>query len=154
MKVNYVDILLWTAKMLKTNYPTYNIYVDENEKNITAPSFFIDVVPMQTDERFDYLKYKVVNLIIEYIDIKAMKQDKLQMVDNLNDLIDKGIVVKQSNGTNRTLPVFNKKPTFSNSTIMLVTLEYYDGKNEPEISQPDRNYDDLMGILALNVKEQ
>lgn len=78
MKVNYVDILLSIAKKLKTNYPTYNIYVDDNEQNITIPSFFLEVIPMQTDEKLDYMKYKTTNLIIEYVDIKAMKQDKLQ----------------------------------------------------------------------------
>jgi len=57
MKVNYVDILLCTAKMLKTKYPTYNIYVDENEQYITIPSFFIEVVPMKIEEKLDTTKY-------------------------------------------------------------------------------------------------
>lgn len=151
MKVNYVDILLWTAKMLKTNYPTYNIYVDENEQNITVPSFFIDVVPTKIDEKFDYRKYKAVNLLIEYVDKKAFKQDKLQMIDDLDELIGQGIIVAQSNGNKRTLPVFDKKPTISSDvTIMLITLEYFDGKAEPMSVQPSRTYDELMGILSLN----
>lgn len=154
MKTNYVDILLATAKMLKTKYPTYNIYVDDNEKEITVPSFFVEVVPMRMEENFDYLQYKTVNLLIEYINIKAMSQDKLQIIDDLNDLIGHGITVKQTNGKIRTLPVFNKKPTISDVAIMLVTLEYFDGKAEPMISQPDRAYDELMGILALNTENK
>lgn len=153
MKVNYVDILLYTAKMLKTKYPTYNIYVDDNEQNITVPSFFIEVIPTKTEERFDTTKYKIVNLIIEYVDIKAKKQDKLQMVDDLNDLIGKSITVIRSDGKNRTLPVFNKKPTLADATIMLVTLEYFDGQAEPQTYEADRTYDELMGVLSLNIKE-
>lgn len=75
------------------------------------------------------------------------------MVDDLNDLIGKGISIVQSDGNKRTLPVFNKKPTISDATIILVTLEYFDGQAEPQVSQPDRNYDELMGILSLNITE-
>ena len=153
MKVNYVDILLCTAKMLKTKYPTYNIYVDENEQYITIPSFFIEVVPMKIEEKLDTTKYKAVNIIIEYIDIKAKKQDKLQMIDDLNDLIGKGISVVRSDGKSRTLPVFDKKPTLADATIMLVTVEYFDGQAEPQTKEADRTYDELMGILSLNIKE-
>jgi hypothetical protein len=36
---------------------------------------------------------------------------------------------------------------------MLATLKYFDGhKNPAKPEEPDRSYDDLMGILALNVK--
>jgi hypothetical protein len=36
---------------------------------------------------------------------------------------------------------------------MLATLEYYDGNAEPQVKEADRNYDELMGILSLNIKE-
>jgi hypothetical protein len=153
MKVNYVDILLYTAKMLKAKYPTYNIYVDDNEQVITIPSFFIEVIPMKTEEKLDKTKYKIVNLLIEYVDRKALKQDKLQIIDDLNDLIGKGISVIRSDGKSRTLPVFDKKPTIADMAIMLVTLEYYDGLAEPVTLEDDRSYDELMGILNLNTKE-
>jgi hypothetical protein len=152
MKTNYTDILLWTAKMLKTNFPNNNIYVDENEQDVAVPSFFIEVVPMSTKEMFDYIKLKTVNLIIEYVDRTARKEKKLQMIDDLSDLIGRGITVAQSDGSIRVLPVFNKIPTLSDATIMLVTLEYFDGKADPMIDEPDRDYDKLMGILALNVQ--
>lgn len=152
MKTNYVDILYWTAKMLKTNYPNYNIYIDDDEQDIAIPSFFIDVVPTDTTEGFDILRYKTVNLLIEYVDRTARKEKKLQMVDDLSELIGRGITVAQANGVKRILPVFHKKPTISDATIMLVTLEYYDGHAEPVIQEPDRTYDALMEILALNVK--
>jgi hypothetical protein len=154
VKINYVDILLWTAKMLKTKYPNFNIYVDENEQEILVPSFFIEVVPARIEEKFDYTKYKTVNLIIEYIDIKAMRQDKLQIIDDLSDLIGRGITVSQSNEKKRILPVFNKKPTIGDIAIMLVTLEYFDGIADPEYKEDDRSYDELMGILALNIKHK
>ena len=152
MKTNYVDILYWTAKMLKTRYPNYNIYVDDNEQDVAIPSFFIEVVPTDTTEGFDGFRYKMVNLIIEYVDRTARKEKKLQMADDLSELIGRGIIVAQANGNKRTLPVFHKKPTISDATIMLITLQYFDGYAEPTIVEPDRTYDDLMKILALNVK--
>jgi len=36
---------------------------------------------------------------------------------------------------------------------MLVTLEYFDGQAEPQTKEADRTYDELMGILSLNIKE-
>jgi len=150
MKVNYVDILLWTAKKLKEQYPTYNLYVDSNEQKITKPSFFLEVVPMETKEGMDFWKYKIVNLLIEYVNPEAMSQEKLQMADDLSDMIGKKITVACSNGQQRNIPVFDKKPTIKDAVIMLVTLEFHDGTPEPLTETPDRAYDDLMEILALN----
>jgi hypothetical protein len=153
MKTNYVDILLYTAKMLKTNFPDYNIYVDNNEQEIIVPSFFVQVIPIQTTEGFDMMRNKMVNLSIEYVNRSSHNQDKLQVIDNLDELIGRAIVVAQEDKTLRALPVFNKKPKLTNSsTIMLVTLKYFDGhKNPANPEEPDRNYDDLMEILSLNI---
>ena len=154
MKTNYVDILLWTAKTLKANFPNYNIYVDEDEQEIIVPSFFIQVIPMKTTEGFDSFRNKMVNLIIQYVDRTARKEKKLQIIDDLDELIGKGLTVAQEDGSLRVLPVFDKKPTLTNdSTIMLINLKYFDGhKNPAKPDEPDRSYDDLMGILALNIQ--
>jgi hypothetical protein len=153
MKVNYVDILYWTAKMLKTNFPNNNIYIDKNEHEIIVPSFFLQVNPLSIVEGFDLFKYKKVNLIIEYVDRTALSEKKLQVIDDLQELIGRGITVAQANGNKRTLPVFNKKPTIADAGILLVTLQYYDGHAEPlSPEDPDKSYDGLMEILSLNVK--
>lgn len=154
MKTNYVDILLWTAKILKTNFPNYNIYVDGNEQEIVVPSFFINVIPIRTTEGFDTMRNKIVNLTIEYVDRTAHRQNKLQIIDDLDELIGRTITVAQEDGTIRGLPVFEKKPTLTNtSTIMFATLKYFDGYKKPASpEEPDRSYDDLMEILALNIK--
>jgi hypothetical protein len=153
VKVNFVDILYQTAKMLKTNFPNYNIYIDENEQEITVPSFFLQVNPIQIQEGFDLFKYKTVNLFIEYVDRTALSEKKLQIIDDLQELIGKGISVVQANGEKRTLPVFNKKPTGNDGKTLLVTMQYYDGHAEPlNPEDPDRSYDGLMEILALNLQ--
>jgi hypothetical protein len=153
MKVNYVDILYWTAKMLKTNFPNNNIYIDKNEEEIIVPSFFVQVVPIDIKEGFDLFKYKTVNLIIEYVDRTALSEKKLQVIDDLQELIGRGVTVAQANGTKRTLPVFDKKPTIADAGILLVTLQYYDGHAEPlNPEDPDRSFDGLMEILSLNVQ--
>jgi hypothetical protein len=153
MKVNYVDILLYTAKMLKTNFPKYNIYVDENERVITVPSFFVEVIPLKTENRFDSTKYKTENLIIEYVNRQALKQDKLQTIDDLDELLGDSLTVT-SNGNTRVLPIFYKKATMTTGTNILASLEYFDGKAEPQKTEDDRSYDDLMKILSLNIKEE
>lgn len=154
MKTNYVDILLWTAKTLKTNFPNYNIYIDGNEQEIVVPSFFVDIIPVKTTEGFDTMRNKLVNLSIEYVNRTAHKQDKLQVIDDLDELIGRTIMVAQEDGTMRGLPVFEKKPTLTNtSTIMFTTLKYFDGHKKPSNpEEPDRSYDDLMEILNLNIK--
>ena len=154
MKTNFSDILLWTAKNLKTNFPNNNIYVDLNEQEVPVPSFYIEVIPMDIKEGFDSLRYKMVNLIVEYIDRTARKEKRLQIVDDLIEVFGRGLVVAQEDGTLRTLPIFDKKPTITNdSTILLITMQYFDGhKNPAKPEEDDRSYDDLMEILALNVQ--
>jgi hypothetical protein len=153
MKVNYVDILYWTAKMLKTNFPNNNIYIDKNEQEIIVPSFFVQVNPLSIVEGFDMFKYKTVNLIIEYVDRTARSETKLQVIDDLQELIGRGITVAQANGNKRTLPVFDKKLTIADAGILLVILQYYDGHAEPlNPEDPDRSFDGLMEILSLNVQ--
>lgn len=154
MRTNYTDILLYTAKALKTNFPNYNIYVDENEQEIIVPSFFIQVIPMDIKEGFDSFRNKMVNLIIEYVDRTSRKEKRLQVIDDLTEIMGRGLIVAQEDGTLRTLPIFDKKPTLTkDSTILLVNLQYFDGhKNPANPEEDDRSYDDLMKILALNVQ--
>ena len=96
----------------------------------------------------------MVNLIVEYIDRTARKEKRLQIVDDLIEVFGRGLVVAQEDGTLRTLPIFDKKPTITNdSTILLITMQYFDGhKNPAKPEEDDRSYDDLMEILALNVQ--
>lgn len=154
MKTNYVDILLYTAKALKTNFPNYNIYVDDNEQEIIVPSFFIEVIPMPIKEGFDSFRYKMVNLIIQYVDRTARREKNLQIIDDLTEMFNRGLTVAQENGELRVLPIFEKKPTVTNdSTILLITMQYFDGyKNPAKPSEDDRSYDDLMKIIKLNIK--
>lgn len=154
MRTNFTDILLWTAKKIKTNFPNNNIYVDLNEQEVSIPSFYIEVIPMEVKEGFDSFRYKMVNLIIEYIDITARKEKRLQIIDDLTEIMGRGLVVVQEDGALRTLPIFNKKPTITKDvSMLLVTMEYYDGHKNPAIpEEDDRSYDDLMEILALNIE--
>ena len=154
MKTNFSDILLWTAKSLKTNFPNNNIYVDLNEQEVPVPSFYIEVIPMEVKEGFDSFRYKMVNLIIEYIDITARKEKRLQVIDDLTEIMGRGLLVAQEDGTMRTLPIFDKKPTLTNDvSMLLVTMQYFDGhKNPANPEEDERSYDDLMEILALNVQ--
>jgi hypothetical protein len=158
MRTNFTDILLWTAKALKTNFPSNNIYVDLNEQVISVPSFYIEVIPMNVKEGFDSMRYKMVNIIIEYIDRTARKEKRLQVIDDLTEIMGRGLLVSQEDGTMRTLPIFDKKPTITkDASVLLVTMQYFDGhKNPAKPEEDDRYYDDLMEILALNVqaKEQ
>ena len=66
----------------------------------------------------------------------------------------RGLIVAQEDGTLRTLPIFNKKPTITKDvSMLLVTMQYFDGhKNPAEPEEEDRHYDDLVEILALNVQ--
>jgi hypothetical protein len=93
MRTNFTDILLWTAKALKTNFPNNNIYVDLNEQVISVPSFYIEVIPMEIKEGFDSMRYKMVNLIIEYIDRTARKEKRLQVIDDLTEIMGRGLIV-------------------------------------------------------------
>lgn len=153
MKTNYIDILYWTAKTLKTNFPNCNIYIDKNEQEIIVPSFFIQVIPIQVIEGFDTFKYKTTNLTIEYVDRTSGSEIKLQIADELQELMGRGVTTIQANGTKRTLPIFTKKLTINDIVSLLITLQYYDGHAEPmNPEDPDKSYDGLMEILSLNVQ--
>ena len=60
--VQYVDILLATTKILKKNFPKYNIYIDENQKQIVIPSFYVKLVPLTNNESLSNKRMKLLNL--------------------------------------------------------------------------------------------
>ena len=75
----YSDILYYTAKVLKGNFPKYNIYIDKNEEELTVPSFFINVSPLTQTYHFDGVK-KLVNISISYVNKEWTQENRLNII--------------------------------------------------------------------------
>lgn len=77
----------------------YYIYTEEVKKEIKRPSFFIDVMPVLTENYVDY-KDKLINIDIMYFPKNETNEENLSMIDNLEQLFKSVLQVKSE-----TIPI-------------------------------------------------
>lgn len=144
----YVDILLYTAKALKENFPNYNLYVDNNEEAVSVPSFFIKVTPLTQTFRFDWVE-KLVTISISYVNTEGYQEDKLKIIDAITEAFGDRIIVGEKKPRKRALPVIEQSFEEADALVFNISLHYYDGKGK--LGDESREYDALLEILKMNI---
>ena len=145
--VKYVDILLATTKILKKNFPKYNIYIDENKKQITIPSFYVKLMPLKTEEVLSDKRMKLLNIYITYVNKTHYQEEQLDVMDELIESFD-GINI-ETNTVSRYLPIMSKDIVYGDSITLKLTFKYLDDRKNIK-DNPSKDYEDLMRIIKMN----
>lgn len=149
--VKYVDILLATTKILKKNFPKYNIYIDENQKQITIPSFYVKLMPLKTEEVLSDKRMKLLNIYITYVNKTHYQEEQLDVMDELIESFD-GINIK-TNTVSRYLPIMSKDIVYGDSITLKLTFKYLDDRKNIK-DNPSKDYEDLMRIIKMNTYDE
>lgn len=145
--VKYVDILLATTKILKKNFPKYNIYIDENQKQITIPSFYVKLMPLKTEEVLSDKRMKLLNIYITYVNKTHYQEEQLDVMDELIESFD-GINI-ETDTVSRYLPIMSKDIVYGDSITLKLTFKYLDDRKNIK-DNPSKDYEDLMRIIKMN----
>lgn len=149
--VKYVDILLATTKILKKNFPKYNIYIDENKKQITIPSFYVKLMPLKTEEVLSDKRMKLLNIYITYVNKTHYQEEQLDVMDELIESFD-GINI-ETNTVSRYLPIMSKDIVYGDSITLKLTFKYLDDRKNIK-DNPSKDYEDLMRIIKMNTYDE
>lgn len=149
--VKYVDILLATTKILKKNFPKYNIYIDENQKQITIPSFYVKLMPLKTEEVLSDKRMKLLNIYITYVNKTHYQEEQLDVMDELIESFD-GINI-ETNTVSRYLPIMSKDIVYGDSITLKLTFKYLDDRKNIK-DNPSKDYEDLMRIIKMNTYDE
>lgn len=146
--IENVALLYSVCRTLKDKFPKNNILIDGNEEEIKVPTFHVKISPLKSKTEFNR-RNKLLNIHISYAE-KVIKQERyLKVLDELTELFDDNIYVNS-----RALPITDKVPNSDSDPVsMTMTLNFYDERTKPD-STPDTIYDDLMGILKLNIVDE
>ena len=88
------DIKQTVIVKLKNSFPTCNIYGEEIKQGFKAPAFYVEVIPIKTNNALDY-KTKQVNIKITYLPLdKTSNAEKNDAVDNFDNIFDLSLKVK------------------------------------------------------------
>ena len=149
--VKYVDILLATTKILKKNFPKYNIYIDENQKQITIPSFYVKLMPLKTEEVLSDKRMKLLNIYITYVNKTHYQEEQLDVMDELIESFD-GINI-ETDTVSRYLPIMSKDIVYGDSITLKLTFKYLDDRKNIK-DNPSKDYEDLMRIIKMNTYDE
>ena len=143
--ISNIALLYSITRKLKDNYPNYNILIDENETEIIVPTFHVKISPLKSTNQFNW-RNKLLNIYISYIEKVKRQENSLKILDELTELFDDNIYVDSS-----ALPIIDKEVNSDADPVSItMTLNFFDERSKPD-KTPDTIYDDLMGILKLNI---
>lgn len=98
-----LDIQKAISKKLNSKYNNYYIYVEEVKQGLKRPSFFINIMPISTDNFVAY-QDKLINIDIMYFSKNETNAENLDMINLLEDLFkmtleinDRVITIKSLN---------------------------------------------------------
>lgn len=136
--ITVLDIQNHITKLLKQSFPDYQIRVEDNKQDVSAPAFHVSVRPLLTVGRMKN-KNKLVNVNIYYLSKNKTHRENLIMSEQLDDMF------------HLTLKVYDRELYIQDLTISEVdttlnvgfTLDYHIGV-EYEIEN------DLMEDLEIN----
>lgn len=153
--INLLDILRVISRILYTQFGNeYYIYTEEVKKEIKRPSFFIDVMPVLTENYVDY-KDKLINIDIMYFSKNETNEENLSMIDNLEQLFKSVLQVKSE-----TIPIkalnFKVADDILHCSFTLDFTDFYElieinTENEPIYVMPS-DIDEVLDYKEDNIE--
>lgn len=152
MLVKYVDILLSVSKLLKKKFPDVNIEIDKNNAMFKDATFYIQVIPLTNRDVLSDKRLKLTNVFITYVKQGASPQEKLIKTDELCESFNFIPIYNSDKRIRRKIPI-NKREVLSKDDMptLKLTLNYYDDRKQPISDNPNNTYDELIGIIHLNI---
>ena len=123
--IKYSAILYSFGKAIKDAFPKSILRCKKNEEDITQPTFYVEVRPLQVTDYVNF-KDKLLNVTVTYVDAVEDIEKLNEVAEMLDDALNLGIRV------DKTFLLFNNKNfTFSDSQDFLslnITLSYKDSQ--------------------------
>ena len=93
--VKYLDMVRAIAKLLKTSFPTYNIYTEEIKQGMKRPAFHINLMPQSSVNFNRYYREQRILVDVSYFseedpDLQS-SQKNLDMANILQNVFNLGI---------------------------------------------------------------
>lgn len=151
--VRYVELLYSFSRVLKDNFPKFNILIDENKKAITTPTFYLQVVPLESSTVLSDKRLKLTDVYITYLDKIVTNEKGLLIMDDLIETFEGiNILRDKYDKEPRYLPIMKRKIIkIDNAPTLKLTFHYYDDRRQPIIDNPSETYEDLMEIINMNI---
>ena len=153
--ITLLDIQKAISRKLDSKFSDYRIYTEEVKKDLKRPSFFINIMPISTDNYVAY-KDKLVNIDIMYLSENETNEENLNMINLLEDLFNMTLNVNDREFTIKSLNfkvidnilhcIFSLD--FVDGDIEVVTIDTPDGET---IEIPKIDIDEKAGYTPENI---
>lgn len=91
--ITLLDIQKSISRKLDSKFSDYYIYTEEVKDGLKRPSFFINIMPIST-KNFIANKEKLINIDIMYFSENETNEEKLNMINMLEDLLNITLEIK------------------------------------------------------------
>lgn len=121
--VTNVNILKAINRELAQNFRDLEpkIYIDENNKDITKPTFFVQVEEITSTSRLQYTE-DTVKVYITYTNKELTQLEKLEVKQKLKECFDIDLELKDDE---KNVLIIDKRDFSSTEDILLCTLTFY-----------------------------
>lgn len=121
--VTNVNILKAINRELAQNFRDLEpkIYIDENNKDITKPTFFVQVEEITSTSRLQYTE-DTVKVYITYTNKELTQLEKLEVKQKLKECFDLDLELKDDE---KNVLIIDKRDFSSTEDILLCTLTFY-----------------------------
>lgn len=100
--ITLLDIQKSISRKLNSKFSDHYIYVEEVKKGKKVPSFFINIMPVNTDNFATY-KDKLVNIDIMYFGKNETNEENLNMTNSLESLFNMTLKIQDREITIQSL---------------------------------------------------
>lgn len=100
--ITLMDIQKAISRKLDSKFTTHYIYVEEVKEGLKRPSFFINIMPVSTDNFITY-KEKLANIDIMYFSKNETNNENLEMINLLESLFNTPLKIQDREITIRSL---------------------------------------------------
>ncbi len=152
--ITLLDMQKAIGRKLNSKFSNYYIYTEEVKQGLKRPSFFINIMPISTDNFITY-KEKLINIDIMCFSENETNEENLNMINMLESLFnmfleinDKVITIESLNFKiidNILHCVYSLD--FTDSDIELITIDTPNG----QIEIPGTEVDEKLGYTADSI---
>lgn len=100
--ITLMDIQKTISRRLDSRFSGHYVYTEEVKQGLKRPSFFINIMPINTNN-FVIYKDKLVNIDIMYFGKNETNEESLNMVNELEDLFSITLAIKDREITIQSL---------------------------------------------------
>lgn len=90
--ITLIDIQKSISRKLNSKFNDHFIYSEEVKQGLKRPAFFINIIPISTDN-FPVYKEKLINIDIMYFSSNETSEENLNMINMLEELFNMTLII-------------------------------------------------------------